>query len=233
MRLRLRSNHIMLQLVTLLLTLPYGWVGRMKGGAPPKLPYGLDAWVYAVPFAILGGLIGGWLGVLLGLFPAFLSARLGHGQYLNPPVWANTNPRSPEKIDFLVKLFFGKDPKTTNEYKNASHSDRDIILREYGENKSYWRSLLGMSLTGFVSVLGLLPLCLYNGDISMFFGLLITGFVSKGLAYAIGWKIFPDYVKKGDSGPESEMNEATEIGEYLGTFFIGYPIIFYILDTLI
>lgn len=80
----------------LIIALIWGWISRMAGGAPPKLLYGLDAWLYALPYAIIC-LPSFWS------IPAYLIAalgkRLGHGRgiSLKAPLIGE-----PEKIEWLT-----------------------------------------------------------------------------------------------------------------------------------
>lgn len=36
--------------MVLLVALVGGWISRMCGGGKPKLPWGLDQWIYALPY---------------------------------------------------------------------------------------------------------------------------------------------------------------------------------------
>jgi len=39
-----------LGIISVVGALLYGWNSRMAGGGPPKLPLGLDQWIYAIPY---------------------------------------------------------------------------------------------------------------------------------------------------------------------------------------
>ena len=120
----------------------------------------------------------------------------GHGQYfLNRMIKAI----APERFDFIVRWFFGTDPRTQEKYsvyrddawRSASASIQHRIdhdMMDYGLNKLYWRNVFGMFVTG--SLVGI-PAFI----ISMCFGqwigavFLLTGVV-KSIAYMVGYRLY-------------------------------------------
>lgn len=153
--------------ISVILGLAMSWllgkVSRMAGGGAPKLPLGLDQWIYAIPYGLAGilasihvkqsidvfGLIDLPLWGLFGLISyliAFLGKRLGHGTYFD--LATSLKKIIPERIDFLVRPFFGKDP---NSVAAGVPGDRD-------------RDLFGLTLTGLVVGLGLIGVLLYVGQ---------------------------------------------------------------------
>lgn len=81
-----------------LITLVWGWVSRMCGGAPPKLPWGLDQWLYALPYLVV--CLPSWWSIAAYL-GAVLGKRMGHGRgmSLREPMKPGSKP---EKIEFLI-----------------------------------------------------------------------------------------------------------------------------------
>lgn len=85
---------------------------RMCGGGKPDLPWGLDQFVYGLPYLIFGD---GYFR-LLSYAGAVIGKRLGHGQY-HGIFGKRTPPENDEKFDFIVKLFFGEDITGPNRWK--------------------------------------------------------------------------------------------------------------------
>ena len=87
-------------MLALILVIPYmTWVSRMCGGGPPKLPWGLDAWLLAAPYLLFYPYVGWW--VILGYLGAVLGLRMGHGRgfHYNLPFEIGSEP---EKIEVLI-----------------------------------------------------------------------------------------------------------------------------------
>lgn len=83
-----------------LILIPYmTWLSRMSGGGWPKLPWGLDQWLLALPYLLFYPALGWW--VILGYLGAVLGLRLGHGRgfwYDRPFKEGST----PEKIEIFI-----------------------------------------------------------------------------------------------------------------------------------
>jgi hypothetical protein len=191
----------------------------MAGGSPPKLPLGLDQWIYAIPYGAVSYLaasltpwmpLWGIIGLtLLGYATAFLGKRTGHGQYLDLGTW--TRKITPEKLDFLVELVFGKD-KNALEDNVKGNPNRDRF---------------GLFVTGAVVASGCsIALMLSPGGIIP--GLLVLlGGGAKAAAYTFGWSL--DEKLKGTLGDKlrpHHLHEPTGIGEYLTGFLGGLPLFF-------
>lgn len=189
----------------------YGVLSRMCGGGYLDLPYGLDQWIYALPYGILGALcgilLGGWpfvVGFFIVSFAfAFLGKRTGHGSYMDLATWTKGN-EEPERLDFIVRLFFGRDKFTAD--------------------NQYQRDLFGLCVTGAFVTLGAVGCLIYTGHYILA-PLVFLGGAAKGLAYIIGWSINPGHVPNS----QSELDEATEVGELLTGVFGGIPLMFSIL----
>lgn len=137
-------------------------VSRMCGGGKPKLPYGLDQWIYAIPYAVFQV---HWLWAVLSYGGAVLGKRTGHGQYFSLAA-PRGNPENDEKFDFIVRLFFGHD--------------------EDGPRR-YWRNFFGMTLSGLWPVLiATLGLAFAGHALAAF--IVLAGGVLKAPAYAVPQK---------------------------------------------
>lgn len=147
--------------LSFILSIPFGILSRMNGGGFYDLPFGLDAHLYALPYAILGCIYGGFFGFVLGYTFAFIGKRTGHGQYMDLGTW--NKEVEPEKVDFLVQLAYGKDT-----YNNK------------------WRDLFGLTLTGLLVAIGAGFVLIFTGHVFMGLGVLLGGSL-KGIAYLIGW----------------------------------------------
>jgi len=71
----------------------------MAGGGWPKLPWGLDAWLLALPYLLFWGAVGPW--AILGYLGAVLGIRLGHGRGFDygKPFKEGSKP---EKVEILI-----------------------------------------------------------------------------------------------------------------------------------
>lgn len=180
----------------------FGYLSRMCGGAPPKLPLGLDQHLYAVPYALVTYLalnVSGAsvaimaIGTFLAYLGAFLGKRTGHGQYMDLGSWESKV--DPERLDSVVRLFWGPDINTLEDTSKGN----------------YWRDFTGLVVTGFlVSIVASLAL-LFTGHLLLGLGVLLGG-AAKGVAYMIGWK--------------SPIGKPTEIGEFLTGVFGGLPLVY-------
>ena len=128
-----------------------------------------------------------------------LMKATGHGQYMSlGTVW---KPIKPEKLDWVVRLWFGVDPRT----RNPLLEPEDI----------YDRCLLGLAVTGVAAVIGGVIALGYLNPIA---GLILAiGGALKAVSYTIGWYLYPS--GKGKGLPQ--LNEATQVGEFLTGLFAG------------
>lgn len=197
----------------------FGWLSRMSGGGWPKLPWGLDQHLWAIPYGILGGGLAhyggfGWASttgaVGLSYLTAFFAKRTGHGTYMTLPYSIKTG-LEPERLDFIVKYFFGRDPRFV-----PKEFPRDVLVRnimKYGEKKLMYRNLTGLFVTGMGVSLGAMIVALCTGH-PVIAILLFASAGCKTLAYYIGYKIVKD--------PTKPLQ--TEIGEILTGIFAGIGI---------
>lgn len=166
-----------------------GWISRMCGGASPGLPWGLQQWLYALPYAVLVAPVSLWW-VLPAYLAAVMGKRTGHGGGMD--LGTSTKARDPEKLEYLILPLHGRIPE-------------------------YWYDALLLALTG-------LAVTLVPGIVLAAYGHIATGLIiaASGLlkapAYMIGWAIFPTAKDDGDFWSD-DLDEATEIGEFLTGFF--------------
>lgn len=153
-----------------LLIIPYmAWLSRMCGGAPPKLPLGLDQWLYALGYLALWPIAGPW--ALAAYAGGFIGKRLGHGRgmSLKEPMKQGADP---ERVEALI-----------------------LWLQPY--MPVYWYKALVLALTGAAEVvLAVIVLGAY-GAWPQAAVMAAAGFVGKPLAYIIGWGIYPQGSGKG------------------------------------
>lgn len=155
-------EFLLMVICGLIFALVGGVLSRMCGGGRPRLPWGVDQFLYAIPYGLVGG--------LYGFAPAYAGAvlgkRTGHGQYLNYGYGARTNPNDDERLDFIVRFFFGVD-----------------------NGGNYWRCFFGMVVTGMaVTLLPGIIACFALDPIS---GLVLAASgATKAVAYSIGHFVY-------------------------------------------
>jgi len=163
------------------------WVSRMCGGGWPKLPWGLDQFIYAIPHGVLGAVLAYvvlnehpnasdalWLTIctylVFTLIPyanTFAYKRAGHGQWFDMGTTLK-KLLSTERLDFIVDLIMGPDSNTLREGPG-----------------SYRRDFVGMSISGlFIDIANVIFL-LVAGHF-MLAALIAVGGMFKGAAYGIG-----------------------------------------------
>jgi len=168
-----------------------GFVSRMCGGMPPKLPWGLDQHIYAAPYAFVVWPVS-WIASVASYVGAFLGKRTGHGNGID--AGHVPHPSDDEKLEFLIKWLHGRIPE-------------------------YWYDILLLSITGFAVTL-VAGVCLLFVNPLAGTVIALSG-LTKGFAYMVGWFVYPNGSSK---NAYKELNEATEIGEFLTGFF-GYGIL--------
>jgi len=180
-----------------------GYISRMTGGGGIDLPLGLEQWVYTIPMVLLGGYVAFpelsslsyyYSVPIVGAFwfISMLGKRLGHGQYMDLGHFTG-KVSTPEKIEFIVKRFFGKDPSLNGNPKGGS----------------FWRDFFGLSIVGLGPVLPLVILLLSYG-LTLEGSLVALGGLLKAVAYIIGWEK-PFFKKQRWLG----LYESTAEGEFL------------------
>lgn len=186
----------------LLFALAGGWLSRMAGGGPPKLPWGLDQWLYGLPYALIALPVTAPFAAFMGLkeknskvalcilllpyIGAVAGKRTGHGGGIDVGTW--TADREDEKLEFIIKPLHGKIPE-------------------------YWYDALLLGVTGIACTLIASVMVMFV-DVWGGLALMLSG-STKAPAYMIGWWIYPTGGGKGIP----HLNEATAIGEFLTGFF--------------
>jgi len=202
--------------LTLGFSLLFAKLSRMAGGGAPKLPLGLDQWIYAIPYGVAAGFVGTYIEIFVSFALAFLGKRLGHGQYFDLGMWTRTT--TAEKIDFIVRIFYGKDINTIQD--NVAGNPK--------------RDLFGLSLTGLVVGLGLGITLIINGAI--LFGILVLlAATAKGYAYYI-CKHHEITVRKVLSAIGIKFDEEhghTEPAEWVTGFIGGLPVFAFIFISIL
>lgn len=169
-----------------------GWVSRMCGGAWPRLPWGLDQWLYSIPYALI--VLGATDSVLLTLLifiGVVIGKRVGHGSGIDLGRAQKIEPPR-NLLDSLISKICWKRPPY----------QRDIIfLAATGQMTTFLPALV----VSFIN----LPAAL---------ALAVSGAL-KGPAYMIGWAIYPQGSGRGIAGlnEATAMGEfLTGVFAYLG-----------------
>ena len=188
--------EILLSFAIALFSFLGGFLSRMCGGMKPKLSWGLDQWIYALPYGALptvalwalNPFVAAGLG-FLSYAGAFLGKRTGHGGWMDLGTWLKE--RSDERLEFVGKFIRGKIPE-------------------------YWYDAIMLSVSGVaVSLVASASIAVVNPLAAL---PTLIGGPLKPLPYMLGWKLHP----KGESPSKiHELDEATEVGE-AGTGFLGY-----------
>lgn len=139
-----------------------GFLSRLCG-RKSVIPFGLEQWLYALPYLLI------FASSLWGI-PAYIAAvmgkRTGHGQYLALGRGERQSFELDERLDFIVRFFFGVD-----------------------RGGSYWRCVTGMAVTGLAVTI--VPGILYAMIINPLSGTLIAlSGASKAFAYMAGWFLY-------------------------------------------
>tara|TARA_R110000851_G_scaffold33135_1_gene88269 strand:- start:177 stop:842 length:666 start_codon:yes stop_codon:yes gene_type:complete len=200
-----------------------GILYRFHGGMEPKMPWKtaeiLIAMVCVIPLLFISELL------VIATVGVFLLVALikasGHGQWMTLNFnTSNLKAIEPERLGFIVKLFFGADPRTqVKKFTNKKYIRKKV--EEYGETKLYLRCLFGLFISGASVVLpvsiALAAFSFYIPALTLF---LIAGF-GKALGYALGWKFYPEGKGKGIN---EEFDEATEYGEIIAGLTAGLAV---------
>lgn len=114
----------------------------------------------------------------------------GHGQYL--PAMSAVRV-TPEKLDFVLLPFFGKDPRATGYVNTTTGAEQMSVAKkqmgEYGMTKLYWRCVAGMFVTGSVVGLPAAGIAVAFDEWVAAGAFSMTG-VAKAISYMIGNKFF-------------------------------------------
>lgn len=180
-----------------------GLIYRIRGGLLP-VPITISRSVFCIPFCIPAaihaynalalhkyGLFWAWeLGALIALILTDLAVTTGHGEWQG---YKQPMTGTAEKEDFLIGWL------APNRFANPPTMSATAM---------YWYKFLGMLVNG--------SLIAFSAALSVASPIIWLGGALKCMAYAIGWKIYPNGSGKGISG----FNQATQIGEFCTGFFM-------------
>lgn len=198
-----------------------GWFARMDGGAPPRVNEWIERTLCMSFFLYATWMITqDWWAA--AAYAGVLGLATGHGQYF---LSRQIRPISPEKVDFIVRLFWPDDPRSNKNFehlfdkplKQIPESVTIVLRRDserYGMKKLYWRNVTGMFCTGFLVGLpaGIIAI-VYGAYLSALF-FLCTGF-AKSISYILGYSLYQAGLleKLG-----KHLDHATAAGEYANGF---------------
>lgn len=168
---------------------------RMRGGKP-DIPRPIEQMLFCSIFILVGWLTGvEWWFNGLTFAIATAATLTGHGTYFLSRM---VKAVEPERMDFLVRPFWGADPRTIEKYKSlrgdnwymADQRARDEVeaaMIKYGLEKLYWRNVTGMAVTGgIVSLAPGIGIAFVNPLVGLLVA--ISGFIAKPIAYMVSYK---------------------------------------------
>jgi hypothetical protein len=139
---------------------------RIRGGLVPAFPRPTDQILFALPFGAIAYKISNrniwWFIGVLSL--TTLSLTTGHGAFMD--LGRVNYPVSPERLDFIVRWFFGPD-----------------------NFHSFWRDGFGLAITGLAVTLPCAIALAIHKKYILSLILLLSGAL-KFPAYYIGWEVF-------------------------------------------
>lgn len=181
-------------------------LSRMSGGMPPKLPFGLDQWIYSTPYLVLMLLsINIFTFKIVGIVLvcwvlAMLGKRQANRVFMDLGSWAE-EVRKPHKYEVVIGFL---KPKISN----------------------YWYDFIGLTLLGLATVLAPGIFIITQGHLIAGLILLISGSL-KGVSYAVGKILIPNGFNRWlrDSKYFKHVHEDTQVGELLTGFFAGIGVV--------
>lgn len=177
----------MLLTILIILTIIIGAIlGRMDGGGIIKTPEIVERSLIMLFFVLACIPFAGWWSIIAII--GMVGIATGHGQFFLALVVKFLGDTK-ERVDIIVRLFFGKDPRTHEFLRFEPKEDIQDYMTKYGIRKLYWRSVFGMFCTGFLVGLpaAILAFVFHEPLIGLVF--LQTGTV-KALAYVLGYELF-------------------------------------------
>lgn len=168
--------------------------GRMDGGGIADVKEWVERSLIMFAFVLSCAPFAGVVSV--GAYLGVVGIATGHGQYF---LETTIKAMSAERFDFVVRLFFGADPRTAVELKpwrgekwnNAPQEIKDSLflkMQDYGLSKLYWRNIFGMCVTGsLVGLPAFILAILYGQAVGVLF--LLTGPI-KAFSYMFAWNFY-------------------------------------------
>lgn len=154
--------------------------GRLDGGGIAKVSEWVERSLIMFFFVLACTPFAGLWSLLA--YAGVIGIATGHGQYF---LARTVKHISPERLDFIVRLFFGQDPRT----KYTQKDNIEAAIAAYGNNRLYWRCVFGMFVTGSFVGLPAVIISLCFGAFTPALWLSLTGVV-KALAYMTGYALF-------------------------------------------
>ncbi len=157
--------------------------GRVDGGGIAKVGEWIERSLIMFFFVLACAPFAGLYALLA--YGGVAGIATGHGQYFLARM---VKAIEPERLDFIVRLFFGSDPRTDKALKLKPKATIKGAMDRYGMKKLYWRCVFGMFVTG--SLVGI-PAFIIAVCFGQWFGglFLLTGVV-KSIAYMIGYRFW-------------------------------------------
>ena len=166
---------------------------RAAGGGRPNIPWNFDQLLYALPILLFYPYISAW--ALIAYLGCAAGKVMGTRQYLDMGNHIG-EIREPNNVDFLIKWL---EPKVT----------------------PYWYDFIGNTVMGIVSMLVPALILAFHGLYLAALPLIVCG-AMRGIAYAIGWAIIPEWHRP--KWPEY-IGYSTAIAELFAGAFIGLGIV--------
>lgn len=158
---------------------------RMHGGGGPDIGKWFDRFFAMSLFAIALAPIAEWYALLAYIGMAGIATW--HGQYF-PSLAAKYIPsKNVEAFDFIVRWFYGDDPRTDKALAGQYENSPVITLAISGYKNLAGRCRFGRFITGSIVGLPSAAMAFDAGEPLFALPFLLTG-VCKALAYDIGWR---------------------------------------------
>lgn len=194
--------------------------GRMDGGGGPKTPEIVERSLILFYFIMACLPFAGWYSPLA--FAGIAGIATGHGLYF---LARSVKATTPEFFDFIVRAFFGEDPRTSRQFEHLRgiapeklSPDQSAAIKsamdKYGMTKLYWRCVFGMAVTGSMVGLPAAILALYFGAYWQAALFALTGPI-KAFSYAVTWHLFKD------TAPAEWLNGGLRTAAALAALLIG------------
>lgn len=190
-------------------TLSGAFLYRARGGGLMTLPRPLEQMLFGIVFIVFMCVTGVpivWQ--LLAWILCIGAVLTGHGQYfLYEFRVPNLEAIEPERFDFILWPFFGRDPRTDEKYLkwrrfdptqepddngmtmenyHAAMTEIEDDMDEYGHKKMFWRCVAGYAVTGFlVSMAPGIAVMTTTPNMWLGLALALSGFIAKPLAYVL------------------------------------------------
>lgn len=177
---------------------------RMRGGAP-SWPRPIEQALFCIVFGAVMSAMGVPFWAQVAAYALAVAATLtGHGQYFLSML---VKPIEPERLDFLLRPLFGRDPRTDERFSqywaNDDNEDaawmdgyndavREIqgMVAAYGHRRLFVRCACGLGVTGMaVSLAPGLAVMAFTPHLWAGLALCLSGFVAKASAYLISHAI--------------------------------------------